>query len=86
METFKGNFDDKQFYFKPQNSGEYYLIEPYQQKGLKGFNITRRKSEEINGSDKREWEIPSTANVPDWVRGLELDFNNFIQGKLGLTA
>lgn len=86
METFKGTFGDKQFYFKPKQEGAFYIVEPYRQLGLKPFKLTKRKTEDVDGIDKRVWLIPTEENIPQGVRNLELGFSDFIQEKLALTV
>lgn len=86
METFKGSFGDKQFYFKPKDNGETYLVEPYKQLGLKSFKLIKRNAAEIDKESNRAWLIPADESLPPGIRNLELGFSDFIQEKLGLTV
>jgi hypothetical protein len=84
METYKGDFGDKQFYFKPNKDKASYVVEPYQQKRLKGFTMTKRPAGEVNIAEgKKEWLITPNANLPEWVMALEPDFSDYIQEKSG---
>lgn len=86
MQTFKGDFGDKQFYFKPNKDKVSYVVEPYQQKGFKGFGMTQRPAGEVNVAEgKKEWVITPNETLPGWVTALEGDFSDYIQEKAGHT-
>jgi len=82
METFKGSFGELQFYFKPKDEGETYLVEPYRQTRLKSFKLIKREKADINHEDKREWLIEIKDSIPVAIRDLELNFSDFIQESL----
>jgi hypothetical protein len=84
METYKGDFGDKQFYFKPQPDKASYVVEPYQQKGFKGFKMVQRPEAEVNAAEgRKEWLISPADNLPEWVLALEGDFSDYIKEKGG---
>lgn len=84
MKTYKGEFGDKQFYFKPNKDGVSYVVEPYQQLRVKGFGMTQRPAGEVNIAEgKKEWLITPKAELPEWVMALEGDFSDYIQEKAG---
>jgi hypothetical protein len=82
MDTFKGDFAGKQFYFKPKNNGESFVVEPYRQTGMKPFRLVKRQEQDIDHQAKREWLIPETDNVPDNVRAMENEFSDSVQARL----
>ena len=84
MKTYKGDFGDKQFYFKPNRDGVSYVVEPYQQKGFKEFNMTKRAAGDVNIVEgRKEWVITPNETIPAWVMSLEADFSDYIQEKSG---
>lgn len=86
MQTYKGEFGDKQFYFKPNKDKVSYVVEPYQQLRLKAFAMTQRPTGEVNVAEgKKEWVITPNAALPEWVLALEGDFSDYIQQKAGHT-
>jgi hypothetical protein len=85
METYKGDFGDKQFYFKPNKDKVSYVVEPYQQKGFKNFTMIQRPAGDINAAEgRKEWLIsPVESNLPEWVIALEGDLSDYIKEKGG---
>jgi hypothetical protein len=87
MKTYKGDFGDKQFYFKPNKDGVSYVVEAYQQLRVKPFGMTQRPAGEVNiAAGRREWMITPNENIPEWVMALEGDFSDYIQEKAGHLA
>jgi hypothetical protein len=85
MDTFKGDIAGRQFYFKPKNEGEFFIVEPYRQTGMKSFKLVKRTPADIDHKEKKEWLIPATENVPDVVRGMQSDFSDSVQARLAGT-
>ncbi|HYD22224.1 MAG TPA: hypothetical protein VEB40_12165 [Flavipsychrobacter sp.] len=84
METYKGDFGDKQFYFKPQKDGVSYVVEPYQMKGFKGFKMIQRPDGDVSAAEgRKEWLISPVDGLPEWVIALEGDLSDYIQKKSG---
>jgi hypothetical protein len=80
MDTFKGNIGDLQFYFKPRNNGDFYLIEPYRQIDMRPFKLTKRAAGDE--ATRSPWVIGEGENVPDNIRSMEKSFSDFLQSKI----